>query len=62
MHSKSDNREVMPYDTGDEVIEELFESLHYRYLIGLDTFMRGSDFIFDFVNLLPIYLSVYFMS
>ena len=62
MHSKSDNREVMPFDTADEVIEELFESLHYRYQIGLDTFMRGSDFIFDFVNLLPIYLSVYFIS
>ena len=52
----------MPFDTADEVIEELFESLHYRYQIGLDTFMRGSDFIFDFVNLLPIYLSVYFIS
>ena len=36
----------------DQVIEELFESLLFRYQIGLDTTMKDSSFIFDYVNLL----------
>ena len=44
MHSRSDNP--------DEVIEELSESLLNRYQIRLETSMRGSYFIFDFVYLL----------
>ena len=35
----------------DEVIEELFQSLLYRYQIRLET-SKGSDFIFDCVHLL----------
>ena len=42
----------MIYDNPDEVIEELFESLFNRYQIGLETSMRGCDFIFDFVHFL----------
>ena len=52
MHSKSDNIEVMTYDNINESIKEIFESLLSRYQIGLETLMRGSDFIFDGVNLL----------
>ena len=52
MNSKSDNMEVMAYDKTDEVIEELFESLLSRHQIGLETSMRGSDFIFDSISLL----------
>ena len=52
MHSKSDNIEIITYDNANEVIEELFESPLFRYQIGLKTSMRGSDFIFDCVNLL----------
>ena len=52
MHSKSDNIEFMPYDNVNEFINELFESLLSRYQIGLETSMRGSDFIFDSVQLL----------
>ena len=52
MHSKSDNIEFMPYDNVNEVINELFESLLSRYQIGLETSMRGSDFIFDSIQVL----------
>ena len=33
MHSKSHNVEIMINDETDEVIEELFESVHSRYQI-----------------------------
>ena len=49
MHSEYNNIEVMTYDNRDEVIEELFDS---RYQIGVETLLRGSDFIFDCLNLL----------
>ena len=52
MHSKSNNIEFMPYDNANEVLNELFESLRSRYQIGLETSLRGSDFIFDSVKLL----------
>ena len=37
-------------DKSDEVIEELFELLFNRYQTGLETSMKGSDFIFDCVK------------
>ena len=52
MHSKSDNIKIMINDKPNEVIEERFESLFNTYQIGLETSMRGNDFIFDCVNLL----------
>ena len=52
MHSKSDNIEIMIYDKADEVTKDLLESLLNRYRIELETSMRGSDFIFDCINLL----------
>ena len=52
IHSKSDNIEIMTYDNAGEVIEDLFESLFKRYQIGLETSMKGSDFIFDCAQLL----------
>ena len=51
MHSKSDNIEIIINDKADEIIE-LFQSLLSRYQIGLETSMKGSDFVFDCVNLL----------
>ena len=42
--------EVMAFDDTDEIIEELFDSLLFRYQISLETQMRGSGFIFDCVN------------
>ena len=52
MYSKSHNKEIMIYNKADEAIKELLESLHNRYQIGLETAMRGSDCIFDCVDLL----------
>ena len=36
----------------NEVIDELFQLILSRYLIGLETIIRGSSFIFDHVHLL----------
>ena len=36
----------------DKVIEELFESLLQKYQSGLQEIMKGSEFIFDSVDLL----------
>ena len=52
MHSKSDNMGVMTHDNANKAIEEIFELLFSRYQFRLETSMRGSDFIFDGVNLL----------
>ena len=52
MHSKSENIEVTAYDDTNEIIEELFDLLLFRYQIALGTQMRGSDFIFDCIILL----------
>ena len=35
-----------------EIIEELFESLFQRYQEGLEESMKGSEFVFDSVDLL----------
>ena len=55
MHPRSDNIEMMIDDKADEVIEELFRSLLWRYQIGLETSLRGSDlslivFIYYIIN------------
>ena len=42
----------MIFDNADEIIREFFESLLNKYQIVLKTSVRGSDFIFDSVNLL----------
>ena len=42
----------MNFNNAGDVVEELFKSLFLRYQIGLETSMRGSDFIFDLVQLL----------
>ena len=52
MHSKTNKIEVMRHDKADKVIEELFGSILSRYQIGLETSMKGSNFIFDYVILL----------
>ena len=42
----------MTHDNANEVVKEIFESLFCKNQIGLETSMKGSDFIFDGVNLL----------
>ena len=41
-------------DKVDEVIEDLFQKLRYfsRYQIGLETLMKGSDFVYEYANIL----------
>ena len=51
MHLKSNNIEFKSKDDAHEVNNELFESLLSSYQAGLETSMRGSDFIFDLVQL-----------
>ena len=49
MHSRSDKIEIISHDIGDEASQQLFESVVSIYQIGLETSMKGSDFIFDCV-------------
>ena len=46
MHSKSDDIKLIINDKAEEVIEERFRSLLSRYQIGLETTIKGRDFIF----------------
>ena len=51
-HTKSNNIETMIGNETDEIIQNLFESLLQKYQEGLEKPMRGSEFIFDSVDLL----------
>ena len=50
IHPNSDNIEIMI--KADEVIEKIFKSFLSIYQIGMETSMKGSDFIFDCVYFL----------
>ena len=50
MHSKSDNIEIMVGVDNKEIIKNLFNSLLKRYQKGQEESMRGSDFVFDYVE------------
>ena len=52
MHSKSDNIEILIGNETGEIIEDLFDSFLQRYQKGLEESMRGSEFVFDNVDLL----------
>ena len=52
MHTKSNNIEIMMGNETDEIIEELFESFLQKYQEGSEEKMRGSEFVFDSVDLL----------
>ena len=43
----------MPFDNSNEDFDELFASFLSRHQIGLETSIRGSNFIFDSVQ--PLY-------
>ena len=49
---KSHNIEIMMGNEIDEIIEELFESLLQKYQERLEESMKGSEFVFDSVDLL----------
>ena len=44
-------------DETDEIIKELFESFLQRYQEGLEESMKGSEFVFDSVDLLEYKLN-----
>ena len=56
MRTKSENIEIMMGNETDEIIEELFKSLLQIYQEGLEESMKGSEFIFDSVDLLYYHL------
>ena len=52
IHAKINNMEFMMGNGTDEIIKELFESLLQKYQEGLEGKKRGSEFLFDSVDLL----------
>ena len=50
-HNSNNIEIVVGYETG-EIIEELFKSLLQKYRDGLEKSMRGSEFVFDSINIL----------
>ena len=50
IQSKSDTIEIMVNNKRDEFIGKLFESLFYRFQIALETSLKGSDFICDYID------------
>ena len=50
MHSKSGNFEIMRGVDTDVIIKNLFKTHLQRYQKGLEESMRGSGFIFDYVE------------
>ena len=56
MRTKSDNIEITIGTETSDAINELFKSLFKRYQEGLETKMKGSNFIFDRVDSLYYHL------
>ena len=52
MHTKTNNVEIMVGSETDEIIEDLFESFFQKYQEGLEESMRGSEFVYDSVDVL----------
>ena len=49
---KNDNVEIKIDDKADEIIEKNFQSLLFRYDIGLETSMKSNDVVFNCIHLL----------
>ena len=52
LHTKSNNVEIMIGSETDEIIKDLFESFLQKYQEGLEESMRGSEFVYDSVDVL----------
>ena len=52
MHSNSGNIKFETYSDAIDVIDKLLKSLRSKYQDNLKTSMKGSDFIFDSVQLM----------
>ena len=52
MYTQSDNATIMNGAETDDIINKLFESFLRRYQEGLETKMKGNEYVFDSVDLL----------
>ena len=52
MHSKSDNVEIIRRRSTNDILNRLIETFKQRYQEGLETRMRGSNYLFNHVKLL----------
>ena len=52
MHTKSNNAEIMVGSETDEITKDLFESFLQKYQEGLEESMRGSEFVYNSVDVL----------
>ena len=52
MHTKTNNIEIMMGRETDKIIDKLFKSLLQNYQKDLEESMRGSNFVFNSVDLL----------
>ena len=52
MHTKNGDTDVLMGSETNDIVKEHFQSLLQKYQEGLEETMRGSEFIFDSVNLL----------
>ena len=50
MHTKSNNAEIMIGSDTNEIIKYLFESFLQKYQEGLEESMRGSEFVYNSVD------------
>ena len=51
MHTKGNNIEIMIGSETDEVTEESFQTYLQKYQKGLQELIKGSEFVFDSVDL-----------
>ena len=52
MHTSSGNVKFIPYSDANDVLDKLFKSLCSRYQENLEISMRGSNLIFDLVQVM----------
>ena len=52
MHTKSNNVDIMIGSETNEIIKKLFESFLQKYQEGLEESMRGSEFVYNSVDVL----------
>ena len=50
MHTKSNHVEIMIGSETNEIIQELFDSFLQKYQEGLEESMRGSEFVYDSID------------
>ena len=52
MHTQNNHAEIMIGSETNEIIEDIFESFLQKYQEGLEESMRGSEFVYDSVDVL----------